>query len=88
MRKLLYFHADWCPPCRFYANTVILPLEKKIGCHKIEKIDVQLNPQLAEKYCIERLPALVIVENENILLSRYGSLSANELEMYLKDNGR
>ena len=27
MRKLLFFHAPWCPPCRFYEKQFMEPLE-------------------------------------------------------------
>ena len=28
MRKLLFFHASWCPPCRFYEKQFIIPVGK------------------------------------------------------------
>lgn len=85
MKQLLYFHADWCPPCRFYANIVIKPLEEKIGKNLIQWIDVQEKPALAEKYFVDKLPTVVIVNGEEILLNHYGSLALEVLENFFKE---
>ncbi len=85
MRKLLYFYADWCPPCRFYANIVIKPLEEKIGKNLVQWIDVQKNPELARKYLVDKLPTMVIIDDDDILLNHYGSLTLDVLENFFKE---
>ena len=57
MKKLLFFHASWCPPCRFYEKQFITPLEDLAGPEYIERVDAWKFPQKAEKYMIDRLPA-------------------------------
>ena len=47
MKKLLFFHAKWCPPCRNMNATVITPLLKKYA-DKIEVIDVNKKHSVAE----------------------------------------
>lgn len=41
MRKLLFFPADWCPPCRFVEREFISPLERLVGKEKIIRVDAQ-----------------------------------------------
>ena len=66
MRKLLFFHASWCPPCKFFEREFIIPLAAQVAPEKIQKINVQEEPFLAERYGIRRVPAAVLTENERI----------------------
>lgn len=85
MKKLLYFHADWCPPCRFYDKTVITPLIDRIGAAKIERIDADRNPRLVDMYYVDRLPVIVLLDDDRILMNRYATLSVDKLEEALED---
>ena len=44
MKKLLFFHAPWCPPCRLVEREVVTPLEQEIGSEKIQRINAQNEP--------------------------------------------
>ena len=66
MRKLIFFHASWCPPCRFYEKQFIAPLEEKVGAEHIERIDAWKEPLRAEKYHVERLPTVVLLDGEKV----------------------
>ena len=39
MRKILYFYARECPPCKFYKKQFIEPLEQLAGKEKIQHIN-------------------------------------------------
>ena len=41
MRKLLFFHSPWCPPCRFYEKEFIFPLIRMAGADKVQKVNAQ-----------------------------------------------
>lgn len=43
MRKLLYFHASWCRPCKFVDNEFVKVIEQSYP-NKIVRIDVQNEP--------------------------------------------
>lgn len=64
MRKLLFFHASWYPPCRFYEKQFIVPLEDLTGPGYIGRVDAWKFPQKAEKYMIDRLPAVVLLAGD------------------------
>lgn len=74
MRKLLFFHAPWCPPCRFYEKEFILPLIQMAGADKVQKINAQEAPFTADKYSIDKLPAIVLLDGEQVKMNRTGAI--------------
>jgi len=60
-RVLVDFYADWCPPCRALApllEDVAQSLEKP----QILKVNVDDEPQLAERYSVSSIPTLIAFE--------------------------
>ena len=84
MRKLIFFHASWCPPCRFYEKQFIAPLEELVGPDLIERIDAWKEPHRAEKYRVERLPTVVLLDGETVHMNRTGAIDVNEVANWLK----
>ena len=60
MKKILYFSAAWCGPCKMLGPI----MESLSGQINYEKIDVDQNQDLPIKYGIRNVPTLVLVENE------------------------
>ena len=60
MKKILYFSAGWCSPCR----TLGPIMESLSGQINYQKIDVDNNQDLSIKYGVRNVPTLVLVENE------------------------
>ena len=84
MRKLLFFHASWCPPCRFYEKQFISPLEELVGPEYIERVDAWITPQRAEKYLVDKLPTVVLLEGEKAVLQRTGAVNIDKVAEWLK----
>ena len=59
MRKILYFSAAWCGPCKMLGPI----MESLSGQIKYEKIDVDNNQDLSIQYGVRNIPTLIIVEN-------------------------
>lgn len=60
MKKILYFSAAWCGPCKMLGPI----MESLSGQINYEKIDVDNNQELSIKYGVRNIPTLVLVENE------------------------
>ena len=62
---LLDFYADWCGPCRMVA-----PIIEEIAMEHPEyvvcKINVDENPELAQKYGVFSIPTLAVVKEGRI----------------------
>lgn len=87
MRKLLFFHAPWCAPCRNVEKTIITPLEERIGTDKIERINAQNEPFKADNYKVSKLPTVIVLDGENEFYRGEGRvLSADILEKYFDKN--
>ena len=84
MRKLIFFHASWCHPCRFYEKQFITPLEEKVGAEHIERIDAWKVPLRAEKYHVDRLPTVVLLDGDAVYMNRTGAIDVNEVANWLK----
>jgi len=60
MRKILYFTASWCGPCKAL-GPIMDSLQGQIN---FDKIDVDSNTDLSAQYGVRGVPSLVLLENE------------------------
>lgn len=89
MKKLIYFHATWCPPCQYANEEVITPLEKIVGSDKIVRIDAQINPIEADKYKVDKLPTTIIHDDNKEIYRYVGvAIELKELEELLRDKNK
>ena len=59
---LLDFWAPWCAPCRMVAPTVEEIASERVDI-KVGKINVDEQPELANKFGIMSIPTLVVLKN-------------------------
>ena len=57
---LVDFWAPWCPPCRAIAPTLDVVAAEFDGKAKIVKIDVDDEPEVAARYGVSSIPALLL----------------------------
>ena len=84
MKRLLFFHATWCPPCRRAEKEVIGPLEQEIGPEKIRRINAQEAPQTAGKYQVTKLPTVIVEDGGEILYRAVGNLDRDAIRRLLE----
>lgn len=77
---LVDFYADWCGPCRYVAPIVEELSRKFDGRMRFVKVDVDANPELAERFGIESIPTLMIFKDGNVVTRRIGALPKVALE--------
>ena len=79
--KVMDFNAKWCGPCRTLAP-IIKDLMDEYGDGEksgviVEKIDVDENKELAEKYSIRNIPT-IIFEKDGEVLERVTGIQSKE----------
>lgn len=57
---LVDFWAPWCPPCRAISPTLDTISEEMSGKAKIVKVDVDDEPEVAARYGVSSIPALLL----------------------------
>jgi len=79
MKKILYFSAAWCGPCKMLGPV----MESLTGQINYEKIDVDNNQDLSIQYGVRNIPTLVLVENGEAVSRLVGVQSKEQiLEFY------
>lgn len=73
MRKLLFFHPPWCPPCRFYEKKFIALRRPPPG-----------RPFYHKKYCMYKLPTVVLPTRTAVKTNHAGVIDVNEVADWLK----
>jgi len=80
---LVDFFAEWCGPCKTQAP-ILEDVKSNMGDQAtIIKIDVDKNPQVAQKFQIRGVPTLIIFNKGEIVWRQSGVFPANELEKLL-----
>ena len=57
MKKLLYFSAKWCGPCKMVGPVME---ELKAEGYNVQKIDVDSNQELSQQFGIRNIPTVVL----------------------------
>ncbi|MEM9924905.1 MAG: thioredoxin domain-containing protein [Cyanobacteria bacterium P01_D01_bin.50] len=82
---LVYFWASWCGPCKLMSPAVSAAANAYADKLKVVKMEVDPNPVSVKKYQVEGVPALRLVEGDNLLASNEGVVTKDNL-MSLLDN--
>jgi len=64
---LLDFYADWCGPCQTLLPIVDDLAEEHKEDFEIVKINVDYNPELAQKFQVRSIPALFFLKDVKIV---------------------
>jgi thioredoxin 1 len=65
--SLVDFYADWCGPCRALAPTIATLAETYSDRVTVVKVNVDQHPELAQKYSIQGIPAVLIFKDGQVL---------------------
>ena len=80
---LVDFWAEWCGPCRMIAPAIEELAEEYEGRAKIGEINVDAESELAIRYHIDAIPALLIFKNGEVVETRKGLRPKAELAALL-----
>ena len=74
---VVYFSADWCGPCRGIRPIVEEVAAENPETFRIAKLDIDQNPQNAQKYRIEGIPTYIVFRNGEMIGRFVGGVEEN-----------
>ena len=80
MKKFIYFSAQWCGPCKMLG-----PLMEELNTegYSVQKVDVDSNTELSQKYGIRNIPTVILTVNGEEVKRKVGSAPKKMyLDMY------
>ena len=82
---LVDFYAEWCGPCKMM-KPVLEELRKLMGDSiRILKIDIDKNPDLANKLQVRSVPTLILYKGGKQVWRQSGAMMAHQLKPVLKN---
>jgi thioredoxin 1 len=69
---LLDFWASWCGPCRMVGPIVEEVAAETLNTAKVGKVNVDEEPELAQKFNVMSIPTLVVMKSGKVAKSTVG----------------
>jgi thioredoxin 1 len=79
MKKLIYFSATWCGPCKIFG-----PIMQQLSTEgiSVEKIDVGMDQDSVSRYNIHNVPTVILMENGREKARFTGVKSKEEIKQF------
>jgi len=80
MKQFIYFSAIWCGPCKMLG-----PVMEEIASegYNVQKVDVDSNTELSQKYGIRSIPTVILTVNGEEVSRKVGNAPKKiYLDMY------
>ena len=80
---LLDFYADWCGPCRM-VSPIVEEIARENPQYLIGKVNVDQEPELAQKFNVLSIPTLAVIKNGKIVSQSAGARPKADILAMLK----
>ena len=76
---LVDFYADWCGPCKMMGPVVESLAKEYDGRIKVGKVNIDEQPELAQRYGVMSIPYFAFMKNGNIVSDELGAIPKERL---------
>ena len=76
---IIDFYADWCGPCKMMSPVVEELAKEYEGKAKIAKVNIDQEPEIAEKYDVMSIPNFVFIKNGKLVDRQIGATAKAKL---------
>jgi len=83
---LVDFWAPWCQPCRMMAPIFATVAENNAGKAKFVKVNIDEAPEVAAKFGVRSIPAIVVLKNGKDVDSHVGLMRPDALAALVNKN--
>ncbi|MFJ8826549.1 thioredoxin [Streptomyces sp. NPDC102467] len=83
---LIDLWATWCGPCRMVSPALEQVARELAGKIKLVKVDVDQAPQLSQRFQVQAVPTLLLLDRGEVIARQAGAAPANALRQWVEDN--
>ncbi|AEM83104.1 thioredoxin [Streptomyces violaceusniger] len=76
--------ATWCGPCRMVSPALEQVARELAGEIKLVKVDIDRNPRLAQRFEVQAVPTLLILDKGELVARRAGAAPAGALRSWIE----
>lgn len=80
---LVDFFATWCGPCKMMAPVIDEIAAEKAGQAAVYKIDIDENPDIAQRYGVMSIPTFISFKNGEVAAQSLGAQPKANIEAML-----
>lgn len=84
MPVLVDFWAPWCGPCQMISPVVEQLAKDYSGKLKVCKLNVDEAPEIATRFAVMSIPALIIFKEGKIMEKRIGAMGRKDMEKFVQ----
>jgi thioredoxin 2 len=77
--------AVWCGPCRMVSPALEQLAREKAGQLKLVKVDVERAPKLAQRFAVQAVPTLMVLDRGKVIARQPGAAPVDALRRWLDD---
>lgn len=81
---LVDFWAEWCGPCKMIGPLVDQLADEYAGRLKVVKVNVDQNQQVAARYSIRGIPALLLFKDGKVHATQVGAVGKAQLAQFIE----